>query len=85
LKEVGTTHWLDPNTDATDEYGFTALPGGMRSYMGPFYDVGNAGNWWTSSMISVDPASVMIFSSMGELMLTQSMSLAGMSVRYVKD
>jgi uncharacterized protein (TIGR02145 family) len=28
LKEVGYAHWLEPNNGATDEYGFTALPGG---------------------------------------------------------
>ena len=31
LKEVGTTHWKSPNTGATDEVGFTALPDGIYS------------------------------------------------------
>jgi uncharacterized protein (TIGR02145 family) len=30
LKETGTGHWLNPNTGATNETGFTALPGGYR-------------------------------------------------------
>ena len=32
LREVGTCHWFTPNTGATDEVGFTALPGGYRWY-----------------------------------------------------
>jgi uncharacterized protein (TIGR02145 family) len=28
MKETGTTHWLYPNTDATNESGFSGLPGG---------------------------------------------------------
>ena len=30
MKETGTEHWFAPNTDATNESGFTALPGGWR-------------------------------------------------------
>jgi hypothetical protein len=29
MKQVGTTHWFGPNTDATNSSGFTA-PGGYR-------------------------------------------------------
>ncbi|MEM4260574.1 MAG: FISUMP domain-containing protein, partial [Candidatus Woesearchaeota archaeon] len=32
LKESGTEHWKSPNTGATNETGFTALPGGERAY-----------------------------------------------------
>jgi len=31
LKETGFEHWNSPNTGATNQYGFTALPGGSRS------------------------------------------------------
>jgi uncharacterized protein (TIGR02145 family) len=85
LKETGLTHWLSPNTDATNEFAFTALPGGMRGYMGPFLDLGSTGNWWTSSMISVDPANVVMFTTTGEMMIMQMMSGAGMSIRCLKD
>jgi uncharacterized protein (TIGR02145 family) len=37
LKEIGTSHWLTPNTDATNDYNFTTLPAGIRSgYNGSF-------------------------------------------------
>lgn len=34
LKEVGTAHWTTPNTGATDDYGFTALPAGQSTNRG---------------------------------------------------
>ena len=33
----------------TDDYGFSALPGGSANNSDHFYDVGNYGNWWTAS------------------------------------
>ena len=52
LKEAGTTHWNPPNTLATNESGFTGLPGGGRYFNGTnglFYYEGTDGNWWTST------------------------------------
>ncbi len=49
LKETGTSHWKDPNSNATNEYGFTALPGGFRGTDGTFYDLNEWGNWWSST------------------------------------
>jgi uncharacterized protein (TIGR02145 family) len=37
MKETGTTRWKSPNTGATDESGFTALPAG-RYDLGTIYD-----------------------------------------------
>lgn len=49
LKEQGTLHWFSPNEGATNESGFTALPGGMRGYGGPYGNLGYGGNWWTAT------------------------------------
>ena len=49
MKSTGTSLWQSPNTAATNESGFTGLPGGYRSNYGAFYDVGNGGDWWSSS------------------------------------
>ncbi|MBI4646886.1 MAG: PKD domain-containing protein [Bacteroidia bacterium] len=50
LKEAGTAHWTSPNTGATDESGFTALPGGGRGYSnGDFYQMLSNGIWWSAT------------------------------------
>jgi uncharacterized protein (TIGR02145 family) len=49
LKETGTTHWTTPNTGATNETGFTALPGGYRNNYGTCSYIGINGHWWSSS------------------------------------
>ena len=40
LKETGTEHWNSPNTGATNESGFSALPGGRRYDNGHFAQMG---------------------------------------------
>jgi len=47
LKEIGTAHWQFPNTGATNETNFTALPGGVRGSM--FISIREIGYWWTST------------------------------------
>lgn len=49
LKETGTAHWANPNTGATNESGFTALPGGSRNYGGEFHGLGLTGMFWSIS------------------------------------
>jgi uncharacterized protein (TIGR02145 family) len=48
LKEAGTIHWDPPNSGATNETGFTALPGGFRGTAALFVQMGSQGNWWTT-------------------------------------
>jgi uncharacterized protein (TIGR02145 family) len=46
-KESGITHWASPNTEATNESGFTALPEGYCSENGTFGNIGGYGYWWS--------------------------------------
>ncbi len=52
LKEAGTTHWISPNTGATNEMRFTALPGGYRLSSGGFGGLGSDGAWRSSTVNS---------------------------------
>jgi uncharacterized protein (TIGR02145 family) len=36
MKSIGTAYWASPNTGATNESGFSVLPGGYRTYVGSF-------------------------------------------------
>ena len=48
MKETCTTDWTTPNTGATNNSGFTALPGG-NCYGGVFSNAGNFGWWWAAT------------------------------------
>jgi uncharacterized protein (TIGR02145 family) len=51
LMETGYTHWQYPNKDATNETGFTALPGGMLNFYG-YFDCSIKGYWWCPHKMS---------------------------------
>lgn len=63
LKAVGSA-WSSPNTGATNETGFTALPGGERLNNGNFgdkdggADIANSGFFWSSSVNTVNGLTV---------------------------
>lgn len=54
LKEAGTRHWATPNTGATNETGFTALPVGLRHSVGIFDYFGYLGYLWCSTEFSLE-------------------------------
>ncbi len=56
LKEVGMTHWWSPNTGATNESGFSALPGGYRLDYGKYHFMGTSTIYWSSTEFDSDLA-----------------------------
>ena len=52
LKEIGFSHWHNPNKSADNSSGFTGLPGGFRSNTGTFYGIGEYATFWSASMKS---------------------------------
>jgi uncharacterized protein (TIGR02145 family) len=87
LKESGTTHWLSPNTGATNESGFTALPGGYRyGGNGLFNAINNYGIIWSSSEDITGDAwgRLLHFGSSGIFREIYN-KRNGLSVRCIKD
>jgi len=85
LKETGTTHWASPNTGATDEFDFTALPGGWRTDVGSFQNIRNYGYWWTSTLITPNAWYRHIQNDSEKLFRATNGQKFGMSVRCIKD
>lgn len=86
LKEQGTTHWVDPNIDATNQSGFTALPGGSRNDSEQFIFMGLGGYWWTFDEEVGDYAwGVFISHYQSEIIIMAYWKKAGLSVRCLKD
>ncbi len=52
MKEAGTVHWASPNTGATNESGFSGLPGGYRSEDGTYGYIGYVALIWSSTEYS---------------------------------
>jgi len=49
MKEASVTHWINPNTGANNESGFTALPAGCRLNNGDFLNINKDVHFWTST------------------------------------
>jgi len=86
LKENGTIHWNSPNTGATNESKFTALPGGRRNLNGNFSTIGYSGIWWSSTEFYSDVAcSRGMNYSYGTVSNEDDSKESGFSVRCVRD
>ncbi len=84
LKE--TARWSSPNTGATNESGFSALPGGFRSLSGNFYPIGTNATFWSSTESGGHNAwyRYLPYSSSGVFRYSNSRQ-GGFSVRCVRD
>jgi uncharacterized protein (TIGR02145 family) len=86
LKETNTTHWSSPNSGATNETGFTALPGGFRNNDPAFGNIGNFGYFWTATEIDAGTAweHIMGYNFINVISSPDDKTV-GFSVRCVKD
>jgi uncharacterized protein (TIGR02145 family) len=89
MKEVGTTNWNSPNTDATNITLFTGLPCGLRYGSGGFYSgIGNSGYWMSSTEKDAYYAWIRELNSANSI-VNRSVGMkgkkSGFSVRCLKD
>lgn len=93
LKEAGSEHWFETeytSSSATNETGFTALPGGLRTMNDRneyyFAYLGQSGCWWSAS--EVDLANARLFAVHyhdAKAKLYVNDKRIGVSVRCIKD
>ncbi len=74
-----------------DQFGFSALPGGMRHQYGGFNDIGTWGRWWSSTTENTNPENAHIFGlsnfhpESGPEIDQYYIKTFGLSVRCVRD
>jgi uncharacterized protein (TIGR02145 family) len=87
MKATGTSLWQSPNTSATNESGFTGLPGGVRNGIdGTFFNLGNLGMWISSSVYGTEAAlSRSLFFDDGGIWSGNPNKDFGFSVRCLRD
>jgi uncharacterized protein (TIGR02145 family) len=84
LKTTGTEYWSSPNTDATNESGFSGLPGSQRPNV--FSTLGNNGRWWTNSEYTTNSAHAYVLYHDEAVTRRNSINKRyGLTVRCLKD
>jgi uncharacterized protein (TIGR02145 family) len=89
LKTSGTSRWVSPNTGATNESGFSALPGSYRDNNGTFYNfTGQSGYWWTATVNNDNTSNAYYYflnNTIENLLKGNENKKRGFSVRCVRD
>ena len=86
LKTTGTIFWRDPNIKASNETGFSAVPGGYRNSSGVFSYSTIFDTWWSMDTVQYEGADYWyVYHLTGYLYHEMSYKMFGYSVRCLKD
>jgi uncharacterized protein (TIGR02145 family) len=90
MKTTGMNYWNPPNTGATNDSGFSALPGGYRSDVCVFYNIKNIAFFWSVSEKDKNKAwSRSLYSTINNVLrnyyITNNNKSVGASVRCLRD
>ena len=85
MKSTGTTYWNIPNSAATNESGFSGLPGGTRFGSGSFGFIRDFGSFWGVNEGGSDATRLALNYSSGIVDIGFEAKSRGFSVRCVMD
>ena len=88
LKEAGTSYWNTPNKGATNETGFSGLPGGRRINNGTFANKGKMARFWTSTRAVPNSPLFLcrdLHHDAEDICRVYEIQEAGLSIRLIKD
>lgn len=87
LKEIGFTHWLDPNTGADNSSGFTLLPSGWRANNNGFYEsLSYMAYVWSSTSVDASSSSIILAGYDSPACYTSESHIrTGLPIRCLKD
>lgn len=86
LKKTGTEEWVYPNTGASDEIGFLALPSGIRQSDARYSGFGETASFWTSTEADALNAYIhKLFYDNSSVVRTYLDKRNGASIRCIKD
>lgn len=86
LKERGVDHWLNTNSTAEQETGFSAIASGYRFADGTFHTKGSNGYWWLNhSSFEMYAWTPRLFKSFADVFRSEQYKNYGFAVRCIKD
>lgn len=87
LKESGTAHWKNIFSKATNDFDFTALPGGLRYHSGAFPLFGDSyAVWWSATRYAPTEAGMLGLHDNSSRLWNGNDDLgSGHSIRCLKD
>jgi len=85
LKQEGISLWDEPNYLATNESGFSAIPGGFRKAEGDFLDKGSSAAFWSSTGYEDEALMRGLNTKRGSILRENYPKSSGLSVRCVME
>lgn len=85
-KYLKATSGWENDANGTDDYGYSALPGGYRHGNGNFYGMGSYGFWWSSTELSNMEAFTIFMEKNSDTFIQSHIGKNfGYSIRCIKD